>query len=82
MLSLDIYNPYEYPEYVVEIFDQHGQRVKEISRLRPVGAVKTLNLTLNRRSLKEGKHHLRLSGRRGGIKKKIEEYSFSLNLSG
>jgi len=82
MLSLDIYNPYEYPEYVVEIFDQHGQRVKEISRLRPVGAVKTLNLTLNRRSLKEGKYLLRLSGWRGGIKKKIEEYSFSLNLSG
>jgi hypothetical protein len=80
ILSLDLYNPNEYPEYVVEIFDQHRQRVKEISGLRPVGfgSGKTLNLTLDRASLKKGKHLLRLSGRRGGIKKTIEEYSFFL----
>jgi hypothetical protein len=81
ILSLDIYNPNEYPEYVVEIIDQHEQKVKEISGLRPVGAGKTLNLTLDRGSLKEGKHLLKLSGRRGGIKKKIEEYGFLLSLS-
>jgi hypothetical protein len=81
ILRLDIYNPNEYPEYVVEIFDQHGQKVKEVSGLRPVDSEKTLNLALDRGSLKEGKHLLRLSGRRGGIKKKIEEYSFSLRLS-
>ena len=81
ILRLDIYNPNEYPEYVVEIFDQHGQKVKEVSGLRPVDTEKTLNLTLHRGSLKEGKYLLKLSGRRGGIKKKIEEYSFSLSLS-
>jgi len=81
ILRLDIYNPNEYPEYVAEIFDQHGHKVKEVSRLRPVDTEKTLNLTLDRESLKEGKHLLKLSGRRGGIKKKIEEYSFLLSLS-
>jgi hypothetical protein len=81
ILSLDIYNPNEFPEYVVEIFDQHGQKVKEISRLRPVGAGKTLNLTLDRGSLKEGKYLLKLSGRRGGTKKKLEEYSLLLSFS-
>jgi hypothetical protein len=81
ILSLDIYNPNEFPEYVVEVFDQHGQRVKEISGLRPVGTGKTLNLTLDRESLKEGKHFLRLSGRRGGAKKKLEEYGLSLSFS-
>jgi hypothetical protein len=83
MLRLNIYNPYEFQEYVVEIF-QHGQRVKEISGLKPVGAEKTLNLTLDRRSLKEGEHLLRLSGRRSGAKKKkekLEEYGFSLSFS-
>jgi RNA polymerase sigma-70 factor, ECF subfamily len=68
-------------EYVVEIFDQHGQMVKEISGLRPVGMGKTLNLTLDRGSLKEGKHLLKLSGRRGGTKKKLEEYSLLLSFS-
>jgi hypothetical protein len=81
ILSLDIYNPNEFPEYVVEIFDQHGQRVKEISGLRPVGLEKKLNLTLDRGSLKEGKHLLKLSGRRGGMKKKLEEYSLLLSFS-
>jgi hypothetical protein len=81
ILSLDIYNPNEFPEYVVEIFDQHGQRVKEISGLRPVGMGKTLNMTLDRGSLKEGKHLIKLSGRRGGTKKKLEEYSLALSFS-
>jgi hypothetical protein len=81
ILSLDIYNPNEFPEYVVEIFDQHGQRVKEISGLRPVGIGKALNMALDRGSLKEGKHLLRLSGRRGGAKKKLEESSLSLSFS-
>src|SRR5262245_48379298 len=81
ILSLDIYNPNEFPEYVVEIFDQQGQRVKEISGLRPVGMGKTLNLTLDRESLKEGKHLIKLSGRRGGTKKKLEEYSLLLSFS-
>jgi hypothetical protein len=81
ILRLDIYNPNEYPEYVVEFFDQHGRKVKEVSGLWPVDRDKTLNLTLDRRSLKKGKHILKLSGRRGGIKKEIEEYSFSLRLS-
>jgi hypothetical protein len=81
ILSLDIYNPNEFPEYVAEIFDQHGQRVKEISRLKPVGAGKTLNLTLDRGSLKEGKYLIKLSGLRGGTKKKLEEYSLLLSFS-
>jgi hypothetical protein len=81
ILSLDIYSPNEFPEYVIEIFDQHGRRVREISGLRPVGMGKTLNLTLDRGSLKEGKHLLRLSGRRGGTKKKLEEYGLSLTFS-
>src|SRR5262249_59996146 len=69
ILSLDIYNPNEFPEYVVEIFEQHGQMVKKIFGLRPVGREKPLNLTLDRESLKEGKHLLRLSGRR--VREKI-----------
>jgi hypothetical protein len=81
ILRLDIYNPNEYPGYVVEIFDQHGRKVKEVSGLKPVDRDKTLNLTLDRGPLKEGKHILKLSGWRGGIKKKIEEYSFLLSLS-
>jgi hypothetical protein len=81
ILSMDVYNPYEFPEYVVEIFDQHGQRVKEISGLRPVGMGKTLNLTLHRGSLKEGKYLIKLSGRRGGTNKKLEEYSLLLSFS-
>jgi hypothetical protein len=81
ILSLDIYNPNEFPEYVVEIFDQHGQRIKEISGLKPVGMGKTLNLTLDRGSLKEGKHLIKLSGRRGGTKKKLEEYRLLLSFS-
>ena len=81
ILSLDVYNPNEFPEYVVEIFDQHGQRVKGMSGLRPVGMGKRLNLTLDRGSLKEGKYLIKLSGRRGGTKKKLEEYSLLLSFS-
>ena len=81
ILSMDVYNPYEFPEYVVEIFDQHGQKVKEMSGLRPVGTGKTLNLTLDRGSLKEGKHLIKLSGRRGGTNKKLEEYSLQFSFS-
>ncbi len=73
--------PYEFPEYGLEIIDQRGQRVQELSGLRPVGDEGTLNLTLNRATLAAGKYQLRLFGQRGKARQKIGQYELAVSYS-
>lgn len=71
--------PYAFPEYAIEIVDQRGKKVTEITGLRPVGEDGTLNLTLNRAAFETGKYQLRLFGQRGKAKQNIGQYELSLN---
>jgi hypothetical protein len=72
-------NPYDFPEYVLEILNQRGQKVSELTGLRPVGEDGTLNLALNRTSFEAGKYQLRLFGQRGRVRQRIGQYELSLN---
>ncbi len=71
--------PYEFPAYALEIIDQRGQRVQELSGLRPVGDEGTLNLTLNRAAFAAGKYQLRLYGQRGNARQRIGQYELAVS---
>lgn len=81
ILKLIKSRPYEFPEYVLEIVDQRGRKVSELTGLKPVGDGGTLNLTLNRAAFEAGKYQLRLYGQRGGAKQEIGQYELSLSYS-
>lgn len=79
ILTLFKSKPYEFPEYAVEIIDQRGQKVRELTGLRPVGDEGTLNLTLNRAAFEAGKYQLRLFGQRGKARQSIGQYELSVS---
>jgi multidrug efflux pump subunit AcrA (membrane-fusion protein) len=72
--------PYEFPEYAIELVDQRGQVVREISRLRPARADGALSVLLRRATLGTGKHKLRLFGRQGMTKKQLGEIGLSITV--
>jgi hypothetical protein len=72
--------PYEFPEYAIELIDQRGKVVREVSRLRPAGADGALNVLLNRAALSTGKYKLRLFGRQGKTTKQLGEYELSVTV--
>jgi len=39
--------PYEFPQYTIELIDERGRVVREISRLRPADADGALSVLLN-----------------------------------
>ena len=72
--------PYEFPEYAIELLDQRGEIVREISRLQPTGDDGALSILLNRATLNAGKYRLRLFGLRGTTKKQLGEYWLSVTV--
>jgi hypothetical protein len=72
--------PYEFSEYAVELIDERGAVVREISRLRPVGNDGALNVLLNRGTFSTGKYKLRLFGQQGETKKRLGEYGLSVTV--
>lgn len=80
LLRLIISKPYEFPEYALEIFNQRGEVVREISGLRPTGDDGALSVMLNNATLSAGKYKLRLSGQRGKTKKQLGDYGLSVTV--
>jgi len=78
LLRLIISKPYEFPEYAIELLDQRGEMVREISGLRPTGDDGALSILLNRATLRAGKYRLRLFGQMGKTKKLLGEYELSV----
>ena len=72
--------PYEFPEYAIELVNQRGQVVYELSRLRPARADGALNVLLNRAGFATGKYKLRLLGRQGVTKKQLGEFGLSITV--
>lgn len=72
--------PYEFPEYGLELVDQRGQVVRQISGLRPAPADGALSLQLNRAKLETGKYKLKLIGVRGKAKEPLGEYGLSVTV--
>jgi len=72
--------PYEFPQYTIELIDERGRVVREISRLRPADADGALSVLLNRAMLSAGKYKLRLFGQQGTTKKQLGEYGLSVTM--
>jgi hypothetical protein len=72
--------PYEFLEYAIELIDQEGRVVREISRLRPARADGALNVLLNRAAFASGKYKLRLFGRQGTTRKQLGEFVMSITV--
>jgi hypothetical protein len=70
--------PYEFPEYAIELVDQSGRVVREISGLRPTPADGALSVLLRRGTLGTGKYKLRLFGRQEMTKKQLGETDLSI----
>lgn len=80
LLRLFRNKPYEFPEYAIELFDQRGELVREISGLRPTGDDGALSVLLHRATLNAGKYKLRLFGQQGQAKKQLGEYGLSVTV--
>lgn len=80
LLRLFRNKPYEFPEYAIELFDQRGELVREISGLRPTGDDGALSVLLNRAAFNAGKYKLRLFGQQGQTKKQLGEYALSVTV--
>lgn len=72
--------PYEFPEYAIELSNQGGELVREISGLRPTGDDGALSVLLNRSTLSAGTYRLRLFGQRGKTKKQLGDYGLSVTV--
>jgi anti-sigma factor RsiW len=72
--------PYEFPEYAIELIDQRGEIVREISGLRPTGDDGALSILLNRAAFSAGKYKLRLFGQQGQTKKQLGEYGLAVTV--
>lgn len=70
--------PYEFPEYTIELLDQRGEIVREISGLRASADDGGLSVLLNRAAFKSGTYKLRLFGHQGQTKKQLGEYELSV----
>jgi hypothetical protein len=72
--------PYEFPEYAIELVDQSGQVVREVSGLRPAPADGALSVLLRRGTLSTGEYKLRLFGRQETTKKQLGEIGLSITM--
>jgi hypothetical protein len=72
--------PYEFPEYAIELVDQRGQVVRQISGLRPARADGALSLQFNRATFEAGKYNLRLFGKQGTTRQPLGEYGVNITL--
>lgn len=79
LVQLIISKPFDYPEFVVQILDQRGEMVREVSGLRPTGDAGALSFRLDRATLSSGKYKLRLLGRRGKATNLVGEYALTVN---
>ena len=79
-LRLLISKPYEFPQYTIEISDDRGRIVREITGLRPAGDDGALSFRVNRATFSPGKYKLRLFG--GKEKKQLGEYGLSVTAGG
>lgn len=79
-LQLMISKPYEFPEYAIELFDEGGQMVRRISKVRPTGNAGALSVRLNRATLRAGKYKLRLFGRRGKTEQQLGDHVLSVTV--
>ena len=66
--------PFEFSEYAIQLFDQQGKPVQELSGLRPSDADGALSVLLNRATLGTGSYKLQLFGQSGSTKKQLGEY--------
>jgi hypothetical protein len=73
--------PYEFSSYAIELTDERGKVVREISQMRPAASDGTLNMLLSRASLSTGKYKLRLFGLEGKTKKLLGEYGLSVTIT-
>jgi hypothetical protein len=73
--------PYEFSSYAIELTDERGKVVREISQMRPAASDGTLNMLLKRASLSTGKYKLRLFGLEGKTKKLLGEYGLSVTIT-
>ncbi len=72
--------PYEFPEYAIELVDQSGQVMREISGLRPASVDGALSVLIRRGTLSTGKYKLRLFGRQEMTKKQLGEIGLSITV--
>jgi hypothetical protein len=79
-LRLLISKPYEFAQYTIEISDQRGRIVRQITGLRPTGDDGALSFLVNRATFSPGKYKLRLFG--GEAKKQLGEYGLSVTVGG
>jgi hypothetical protein len=70
--------PYEFPEYAIELADQRGKVVRELSGLSPARTDGALIVLLKRATFDTGKYKLRLFGRQGMAKKQLGEFGLSI----
>jgi len=70
--------PYEFPEYAIELIDQRGKVVREISRLRPASNDGALSVLLNSANLTTGNYKLRLFG--GQSKQQLGDYALAVTV--
>jgi len=80
LLRLFRNKPYEFPEYAIELSNQGGELIREISGLRPTGDDGALSVLLNRSRLSAGTYRLRLFGQRGKTKKQLGDYGLSVTV--
>jgi hypothetical protein len=70
--------PYEFSMYGIELVNQSGEVVHQISGLRPAHADGALSVLLKRTAFATGKYNLRLFGQQGVTKKQLGEFGLSI----
>jgi hypothetical protein len=79
-LQLMIGKPYEFPEYAIELFDERGQIIRRITKVRPSGNAGALSVRLNRTTFQAGKYRLRLFGRRETAEQQLGDYVLAVTV--
>jgi hypothetical protein len=81
LLVMTIKDPTNFQSYIVEMQDGTGRPVQAPAILKPLGDDNTLNLVVNRASLKNGKYRLVLYGLKGGERQKLGEQELTIKLN-
>jgi hypothetical protein len=79
-VRLLINKPDAFSDYTVELLNQDGKVVRNISSLRPHGTDRALSFRLKRGTLSTGKYKLRLFGQEGKTQKQLGEYGLSVTV--
>ncbi|MEK7832651.1 MAG: zf-HC2 domain-containing protein [Acidobacteriota bacterium] len=81
LLVITINNPTNFQNYVIEMQDEAGRPVQAPAILKPVGDENTLNMTISRTGLKNGKYRLTLYGMKGQERQKLGEQGLTIKLN-